>query len=176
MKIVFIVGSLRKQSYNQQLAKALAGRLPDTWQAEFVSCDVPLFSEDRELDPPVSVLDAASLVGGADAVAIISPEYNRSLPGSLKNLIDWLSRPCTDLPLKGKPVGIGGVSTGPIRTAVMQSHLRSILLQVGAEVMPQLTIMLQIGAGMDPDGQFNAETTEFLDKFVESLIGFATSK
>lgn len=176
MKLVIIVGSLRKKSYNMQLAKAVSDRVPEDWQVDYVSCDVPLFSEDLEADPPEVVLKAAEVVGGADAVAVVSPEYNRSLPGPLKNLIDWLSRPSTNLSLRGKPVGIGGVSTGPIRTAVMQSHLRSILLQVGAEVMPHPTIMLQVGSGMDQNGQVTLETADFVDKFVESLIGFAASK
>lgn len=170
MKVALIVGSLRKDSYNLRLAQNIERLLPENAEADYVSVDLPLFSEDIESDPPKSVLDVAETVKSADLVMVISPEYNRSLPGGLKNLLDWLSRPCSDFALDGKVVAIGGMSTGPISTAVMQGHLRSILLQMNARVIGQPTLMMQASRDLDESGQLTPEARDVVTKFVGSAI------
>ena len=90
MKTVFIVGSLRKDSYNRKLTQVLADLMPADWSTDILSVDLPLFSEDIEIDPPKSVMESALAIGEADVVVIVSPEYNRGLPGGLKNLLDWI--------------------------------------------------------------------------------------
>lgn len=173
MKIVLIVGSLRKDSYNLQLARNVEGLLPKGTELEYVSVDLPLFSEDLESNPPQAIVEAAKKVKLADLVMIISPEYNRSIPGGLKNLLDWLSRPCADFALGGKPVAIGGVSTGGVATAVMQSQLRATLLQVGAQVLSQPTLMMQASRDLTTDGKLSPEAGKVTEEFIRKAIDFA---
>lgn len=172
MKIALIVGSLREKSYNQQLADNIVKLAPSDVKFDSVSIDVPLFSEDLEANPPQEVKQAARQVQSADLVLIISPEYNRSVPGGLKNLIDWLSRSSTDFALSEKPVAIGGVSTGGVATAVMQSHLRSILLQINARVLAQPTLMIQAGRDLLDSGTLTDQAQENVSAFLNKAIEF----
>lgn len=173
MKVALVVGSLRKNSYNLQLAKNIVDLAPEGVEFQFINIEMPLFSEDLENNPPKATTEAASQIKKADLVVIISPEYNRSIPGGLKNMLDWLSRPCADFALNGKPVAIGGVSTGGVATAVMQSQLRATLLQVGAHVLPQPTLMMQASRDLTDGGNLSPEAMKAAEEFINKAIDFA---
>lgn len=126
-KIAVVVGSLRKDSYNKKLGLALEKLAKG--KMEFVFVDIgslPLFNQDLESSVPASVTKLKSDIESADGVLFITPEYNRSIPGVLKNAIDWASRPYGKSSWTGKPAAICGTSPGAIGTAVAQNHLRAI--------------------------------------------------
>lgn len=136
-KLAVFVGSLRENSSNGMLAKALEAAAPE---ATFTYIDIsfPLYNEDTETaGMPPEVQSAKEIVEAADGVLFVTPEYNRSVPGVLKNAIDWISRPYGRSSFEGKPVGIVGSSVGPTGTAVAQSDLRHIMLFQNAKVMGQ---------------------------------------
>ena len=171
MKIAIIVGSLRERSYNRKLAEYFAGILPAGVEYDFISVDVPLMNEDLEKNVPEVVTIQAQKARSADAVLIISPEYNRGVPGVLKNLLDWLSRPSVGEPLSGKPGAIAGVSTGAIGTAVMQSHLRGSLSHMGVIVMPMPAVTMTVGTQrLSADGEVLEPSEEFLQKYINEFI------
>src|SRR3954468_567314 len=114
MRVLGVSGSLRQGSHNTRLLRAAAEKLPPG--TEFVEFDglrqIPHYDDDQLLTPPASVEALRDAVRDADAILIATPEYNHSIPGVLKNALDWLSRPLAESPLKGKPVGVVGSSTG----------------------------------------------------------------
>lgn len=170
MKIAIIVGSLRKESYNKKLADVLVKLLPSETEIEYLRLDdVPFMNEDLEDEMPESVQRIAGQVRRADAVLIVSPEYNRGVPAVTKNTIDWLSRPSTGTVLAGKPVAIAGATSGPIRTLVMQSQLRGILAHVGARVMDAPALGVSYPAMADEDGTLHAATEDFARKFAAAF-------
>ena len=135
-RIGYLVGSLSSTSINRQLAEVLVGLAPPQLRfADIPIGGLPLFSPDLEADLPPAVAEFKSAVASCDGLLIVSPEYNRSIPGALKNAIDWGSRPRRDNSFARKPTGIIGASTGQIGTAVMQSSMRSVLSFLDA---PQL--------------------------------------
>lgn len=172
MKIAVIVGSLRRESYNKTLARVLVAKLPSGIEAEYIDlADVPLMNEDLESAVPVAVAAAASQVAESDGVLIVSPEYNRGIPAVTKNIIDWLSRPSTGNPLASKPVAVAGVSSGPIKTLVMQSQLRPVLAHTGAIVMTGPVVGLTIGDdAMTKDGELSERTEEVVEKFIGAFL------
>lgn len=170
MKIAIIVGSLRKESYNHKLAGALVGLMLPEVEAEYLRLDdMPFMNEDLEGEVPQPVLRIAEQVRRADAVLIVSPEYNRGVPAVTKNTIDWLSRPSTGVPLANKPMAIAGATSGPIRTLVMQSQLRGILAHVGARVMDAPALGVSYPAMADEDGTLHAATEDFTRKFAAAF-------
>jgi chromate reductase, NAD(P)H dehydrogenase (quinone) len=127
-KVAVIVGSIRKDSINKTLARALAkladGKLVfDTVQID----DLPLFNQDNEASPSAAVIRMKAQIRAADAILFVTPEHNRSIPAALKNAIDWASRPPKDSAFVGKVGAIIGASRGRISTAVAQSHLKTII-------------------------------------------------
>lgn len=137
-KLAVFVGSLRKSSSNKMLAEALKDSAPEGVEFEYINLRLPLYNEDVETAGiPEEVQKAKKLVEAADGVLFVTPEYNRSVPGVLKNAIDWISRPYGQSSFAGKPVGIVGSSVGPVGTAVAQSDLRHIMLFQGAKIMGQ---------------------------------------
>jgi len=140
MRILAISGSLRRDSHNTKLLRAAADLLPPG--AELVVLDpealraIPHYDEDlREHGEPGSVRSLRDAVNGADAILISTPEYNHSLPGALKNAIDWLSRPIAASPFKGKPVAVVGASTGMFGAVWAQAEARKVLGAVGGDVI-----------------------------------------
>ena len=126
VKIVALVGSLRKESYNGYLAKAMQYRYQDRIDFEIADiASLPFYNQDEELNPPQVVKDFKKKVAEADGVIIITPEYNWSVPGVLKNALDWLSR--VDKVLINKPVMTAGASPTALGTVRCQLHLRQIL-------------------------------------------------
>lgn len=137
-KIAVFVGSLREKSSNKALAKALEAVKPEGVEFDYIDINLPLYSEDIEnAGFPEEVQKVKNTVESADGVLLVTPEYNRSVPGVLKNAIDWISRPYGASSFTDKPVGIVGSSMGPVGTAVAQSDLRSIMLFQGAKVLGQ---------------------------------------
>jgi chromate reductase len=125
MRILGFAGSLRKGSYNRALLRTAVELAPEDAEIEVFELDgFPGFSEDLEDDPPQVVVDFKAKIRAADAILIVTPEYNYSMPGVLKNAIDWASRPYGDNVWDGKPLGIMGASMGMTGTARAQYHLR----------------------------------------------------
>lgn len=127
-KIAVVIGSLRKDSYNKKLAHALEKLAKG--KMEFVFVDIgglPLFNQDLEANPPAAVTKLKNEIESADGVLFVTPEYNRSIPGVLKNAIDWVSRPYGKSSWAGKPAAICGTSPGAVGAAVAQNHLRSVI-------------------------------------------------
>jgi len=153
--IAVIVGSLRKESLNRKLADGLIQLAPQEFSFTRVSIgDLPLYNQDDDDCPADAVIRMKNVVRSASGLLIISPEYNRSIPGVLKNALDHGSRPAGQSVWAGKPAGIIGVSTGAIGTALAQQHLRSILSYLDIPVMRQPEAYLRLREGM-----FNADGT-----------------
>lgn len=138
MKIAVFVGSLQKKSYNRALAHALENVAPDGVEFDYVPIDtVPYFSQDLETDVPAEVKKIRQQVAEADGVLFVTPEYNRGVPGVMKNALDWVSRPYGESAFKRKPLGIVGASATPTGTAVAQAQLRSFAGFLEMQLMGQ---------------------------------------
>ncbi len=146
IRITAIVGSLRKESYNRQLALAAKKVLGDAADFEIMEyADVPLLNQDMEYPPPESVRRARDIVAESDGIWFFTPEYNHSLPGVLKNLIDWLSRPDGEegrRVLSKKPAAFSGISPGSFGTTMAQENIIPLLSLLNVKLMnyPRLTI------------------------------------
>lgn len=169
-RIAVLVGSLRRESFNQQLAAALAKLAPQ--QLEFVPVridDLPLYNQDDDAKPAQPVQRLKSEISGAQGVLFVTPEYNRSIPGVLKNAIDHASRPYGQSAWSGKPAAVIGVSIGAIGTAVAQQHLRNVLAYLDMPTLGQPEMFIQNQPGLfGANGEFGADDTkQFMQKFVE---------
>jgi chromate reductase len=137
MRILGISGSLRRGSHNRKLLRAAAAALPPA--ADLIEwdglADLPAFDEDREKTPAEPVRAFLDLIASADALLIATPEYNASLPGALKNALDWASRPFASSVLRCKPSAVIGASTGPFGAVWAQAELRKVLTASGAHVL-----------------------------------------
>ena len=146
IKIVAIVGSLRQDSYNRQLALEAGRMLEDEAEFEVLEyTDVPLMNQDIEYPAPDAVRRVREIVKSADGIWFFTPEYNHFFSGVLKNLIDWLSRPVSDTEaqvLAGKPAAISGITLGMSGTGIAQDHLVTLISFLNMKVMnkPRLTI------------------------------------
>ena len=170
IEVVGISGSLREKSYNALLLQAAMELAPQGMRIRTASVDLPLFNEDIEQDKPESVVQLRSQIASADAVLIVTPEYNYSVPGVLKNAIDWVSRP-PDQPFNMKPVAIMGASPGRIGTARAQYHLRQIMVCLNAAVLNKPEVM--VGGVMklfDDNGRLTDDSTrEHVAKLLVAL-------
>jgi len=177
MKVLGISGSLRKGSWNTSVLRAAQGLAPDGMTIEIGEIgDIPLYNEDvRAAGLPPSVQRFRNQIAAADALLIVSPEYNFSVPGVLKNAIDWASRP-PDQPFNDKPVAIMGASGGPVGTARMQYDLRKILGGIGALLLAKPEVFIgQAGTKIDADGKLTDETTKnFIRQELEALAAWTT--
>lgn len=178
INILAIVGSLRKDSYNRQLAlaaKELIGGRVDFTLLEYQ--DIPLMNQDIEYPAPDAVKRVRDVVKSADGIWFFTPEYNHFFPGVLKNLIDWLSRPISDKEqqvLAGKPAAISGISPGMSGTGLAQDHLVTLISFLNMDVMnaPRLIIpnaMQQV----DNQGKLTLKTSyPYLEKQADAFINF----
>lgn len=179
LKITVLIGSLRQGSYNLQLAQTMKERYINKIDLEIADIrSLPFFDQDIELNPPQVVQELLGKVATADGVFIITPEYNWSVPGVLKNAIDWLSR--LDKVLIGKPVLTAGVSPGMMGTIRAQLHLREILASPGiqAKLLPPAGNEIYISsAGLKFDETtsrlVDESTLRFIDRVMEKFIEFA---
>lgn len=171
--VAVLVGSLRSGSLNRRLARALEKAAPRGWSFSYPEfAELPPYNQDASDPLPESVAKLKSELADADAIIFVTPEYNRSVPGALKNAIDWASRPSADNPLAGKPTLVSGTSPGNISTAVAQQHLRVILGYLDAPVMgqPEVFIRFQPEDLIDEDGNVSAQSTrEFLSEVMSSF-------
>src|SRR6478752_1135985 len=127
-KIAVVVGSIRRESFNQQLAQALAKMAPQGFEFAFSRIDdLPLYNQDDDKAQAPSVLRLKGELTAAQGVLFVTPEYNRSIPGVLKNAIDHASRPYGQSAWNGKPAGIVGITPGTMGTSMAQQHLRNVL-------------------------------------------------
>lgn len=170
--VAVIVGSLRKASINKMLARAVAEEGKDLFTFNFLPIDdVPLFNQDLEDNPPAPVVRMREAIMASDVVLFVTPEYNRGIPGVMKNLTDWASRPYGKHSLMGKPAAIMGASQGGVGTAVAQSQMRSLLTQVTMPLVRQPELYITIRPGMiGEDGAFSDESTKkFMRGFLEGM-------
>ena len=171
IEVVGLSGSLRRNSYNTALLQAAMELVPDGMLIKPVPIDLPLYNEDiREHGYPASVEKLRSQIARADAVLIATPEYNYSVPGVLKNAIDWVSRP-PDQPFEKKPVAIMGASPGRIGTARAQYHLRQSFVFLNSAVLNKPEIMVGGAANIfDHNGRLTDESTrEYVKRLLEAL-------
>jgi len=176
MKIVAIVGSISEKSNNRKLSQFIKERYKDKFEIEVLSLkNIPMYNEDNELDPPPVVKEIKSKIKESDGVLIVTPEYNHSIPGVLKNALDWFSR--VDRVMVNKPTMIVGASMGALGTVKAQIHLRQILNSggVAALTLPGNEVLIgSIQDKVDEKGNLNDESTiKFLDKVVENFVVWA---
>ncbi|SRR6266550_4436361 len=137
VRVLGISGSLRRDSHNTELLRAAATLLPSGVEFELYDGlrDIPPYDEDHDQRGDAAVVRLKERIAAADAVLFATPEYNHSIPGHLKNALDWVSRPLADTPLKGKPVAVIGASTGMFGAVWAQAELRKVLAAIGAKVI-----------------------------------------
>lgn len=159
LDIGVIVGSLRKASYNRKVFQNSQALTPDGLVLREIPIgDLPLFNQEIQDDPTPPVSEFWDSVRRADAILFISPEYNYSIPGLVKNAFDWASRPPSSPPIFGKPAGILGASTGRSGTMRMQLHMRQVLPALGMPVMPKPEVFIMSVADLvDDDGYLHDE-------------------
>jgi len=173
IRILVIAGSLRRESYNRSALRAAAELAPKGVTVEIFDLDgIPGFNQDDERNPPGKVVELKKQVRGADAILIVTPEYNYSVPGVLKNAIDWASRPYGESAWDGKPAAIMGVSPGNIGTARMQYHLRQVMVFLNMFPLNRPEVMIGKAAEkFDENGNLTDEQTrEFIGKMLVSLV------
>lgn len=171
----YFVGSLASQSINRKLAQALVKLAPsDLVMKEIPIRDLPLYSYDYDKDFPPVAKALKDAIAGVDAVIFVTPEYNRSIPGALKNAIDWASRPWGQNSFARKPSAVLGTSPGKIGTAVAQQHLRSILSFCNSPQMNAIEAYLEFTPNLidDAGNVTNASTEEFLRNYMKEFAGF----
>lgn len=171
-KVGYIVGSLAKGSINRQLAGALAKlAVPQLELVEIPIRDLPLYNYDYDADFPAVARAFKQAIADVDAVLFVTPEYNRSIPGALKNAIDWASRPWGKNSFARKPSGVIGTSPGAIGTAVAQAQLRGMLCFCNSPLMNTLEAYIQFHPGLiAEDGAITSESTaEFLTSYMKEL-------
>jgi chromate reductase len=176
LRICVIVGSLRAGSFNRRLVDGLLA-LPEAQAHSFVHADIgvlPLYNQDQDAAPPETVVALRDLVRSCDAVLFATPEYNRSIPGVLKNAIDHGSRPYGQSVWAGRPAGVVGASIGQIGTALAQAHLRSVLAYLDMPVLDQPEAYIQWKDGLVADDGTIAEgSREFLAGWMRAFLEFA---
>lgn len=155
-KVAIVVGSLRKTSVNRRLAQAIARQAAPKLDMQIVEIDqVPLYNQDLEANLPAPVVAFKDAIAAADAVLIVTPEYNRGMPGVLKNAIDWGSRPPGQSVWRGKPGAIAGSSPGALGTGAAQVEARNVLTAIDVAVMglPQIYFVHR-DEHFTPEGDF----------------------
>jgi len=168
-RIAVIVGSLRKDSFNRHLADALVKLAPPEFSFSRVEIgDLPLYNQDDDEHPAEPVLRMKKEITGAHGILIVTPEYNRSIPGVLKNALDHGSRPTGRSVWANKPAGIIGVSPGNSGTAMCQQHLRNVLSYLDVPVMRQPEAYLQMRDGMfDNAGNIGPGSRQYLQNWMD---------
>ena len=171
-QITVIVGSLRKDSFNRKLANAIAKLAPPEFSFKQVQIsDLPLYNQDDDANPAESVKRLKNEIRNAHGVLFVTPEYNRSIPGVLKNAIDHGARPYGQSVWAGKPAGVIGVSVGAIGTALAQQHLRNILAYLDMPTLGQPEAFIQMKEGLfDESGNIGASSKQFLQNWMDRYV------
>jgi chromate reductase, NAD(P)H dehydrogenase (quinone) len=176
MRILGLSGSLRRDSHNSRLLRGAGSLLP--FGAELVVFDqlgaIPPYNEDEEHDAPPAVAALRAAIAEADAVLIATPEYNGSIPGVLKNALDWASRPVATTPLRGKPAAVLGASTGLFGAVWAQAETRKVLSTIGAQVVDRELPIGQVEEALGPDGlPLDRDAVEHLSATLDELVELA---
>jgi chromate reductase len=175
-QVAVLVGSLRRESINRKLATAMTRLAPSSLAFSHVGLEeLPMYNADLEVDRPVGVHRFTGACALADAVFMVMPEYNRSLPAVLKNAIDWGSKPSDKNVWRDKPIAMSGTSPGAIGTGIGQQHLRMILGALGAAVLGgEAYISFKPGL-LDAEGNFAEEATRnFVSAYMARFAAFTT--
>ena len=173
VRILGIAGSLRRESYNRGALRAAQQLIPEGATLDVFELDgIPGFNQDKEQNPPEKVAELKRRIVEADAILFVTPEYNYSIPGVLKNAIDWASRPYGESAWNGKPAAIMGASIGGIATARAQYHLRQIMVFLNMFPLNQPEVMIGNAAErFDAQGNLTDDTTkEYIRKLLENLV------
>jgi len=174
-QIGYVIGSLRKDSWNRKLANALIKLAPPDFNfKELRIGDLPLYDQDDDRSQAPEVQRLKSELRAVDAVMFVTPEYNRSIPGVLKNALDHASRPYGHSAWTGKPAGVIGASPGAISTAVAQLHLRTILAYLDMPTLGQPEAYIHVRDGFfDEAGNIaNAESRKFLHGWMDKYVAW----
>jgi chromate reductase len=172
--IAVVVGSLRRDSFNRKLATAVTKLAPQEFSFKQVQIDdLPLYNQDDDANPAEPVKRLKSEVKAARGVIFVTAEYNRSIPGVLKNAIDHASRPYGQSVWAGKPAGVLGVSVGAIGTAVAQQHLRNVLAYLDMPALGQPECFIQAKEGLfDAQGNIGSDSRKFLQGWVDRYVAW----
>jgi chromate reductase len=176
-KIFGFAGSLRKDSYNKAILRAASELLPEGCELEMFDLEgIPPFNQDLERHPTERVKEFKEKIKAADALLIATPEYNYSVPGVLKNAIDWGSRPYGQNSFDDKPVAIMGASGGPIATSRAQYHLRQSCVFLNMHPLNKPEVMVNVTDKFDAEGRLTDEKTrEFIRTLLVNLVAWANS-
>lgn len=175
IRILGIAGSLRRESYNRAVLRAATKLVPEGAVLEtFELDDIPLFNQDEDQNPPAKVVELKQKIREADAILFVTPEYNYSVPGVLKNAIDWASRPYGDSAWNGKPAAIMGATVGALGTARAQYHLRQIMVFLNMFPINQPEVMIGNAATrFDQEGNLTDEATQkFIRQLLQNLVAW----
>lgn len=173
-QIAVVVGSLRKDSLNRRLADALEKLAPADFSLRQVQInDLPLYNQDDDANPVASVKRLKAEIKAAQGVIFVTPEYNRSIPGVLKNVLDHASRPYGQSVWAGKPAGVLGASVGAMGTAMAQQHLRNILSYLNMPMLGQPeAFMYAKDDFFDAEGNLSASNKAFLQKWMDQYVAW----
>ncbi|XHS77945.1 NADPH-dependent FMN reductase [Burkholderiaceae bacterium UC74_6] len=174
LKIAVIVGSLRRDSNNRKLARALEALVPSDVVFKHVDIGkLPLYSQDDDDHPAPPVVTLRDDIRACQGVMFVTAEYNRSVPGVLKNALDHGSRPYGQSVWEGKPAGVIGVSVGAIGTALAQAHLRQILAYLDMPTLGQPEVFLKMSEGLiDKDGHVAPDSKKFLQGWMDKFLAW----
>ncbi len=172
--IAVIVGSLRKDSFNRKLAAAVAQLMPAEFSLRHLQIDdLPLYNQDHDEHQADGVKRLKAEILAAQGLLFVTPEYNRSIPGVLKNAIDHASRPPAQNVWRGKPAGVLGVSIGAIGTALAQQHLRNVLAYLDIPTLAQPEAFIQLKDGLfDANGTIGAGSRQFLQNWTDRYVAW----
>ena len=175
-RIAVIVGSLRRESLNRKLATALCRLGPEAFEfTQLEIGDLPLYNQDDDANQHANVQRLKRELSQSHGVLFVTPEYNRSMPGVLKNAIDHASRPYGKSAWAGRPAGVIGISVGSIGTAVAQQHLRNTLAYLDMPTLGQPEAFLHAKEGFfDADGNIGEGSRDFLRKWMDSYVAWIT--
>ncbi len=171
-QIAVVVGSLRRDSFNRQLAKAIVKLAPPEFEFTQVQIgDLPLYNQDDDATPHETVKRLKGEIAAAQGLLFVTPEYNRSISGVLKNALDHASRPYGQNAWAGKPAGVLGVSVGAIGTSMAQQHLRNILAYLDVPTMGQPEAFIQAKDGLfDSMGNIGQDSLQFMQTWIDQYV------
>ena len=174
LRIGVLVGSLRKESINRKLAAAIEKLAPQDFEFTALRIDdLPLYNQDDDANPSSAAKRLKAEIGMTQGLLIVTPEYNRSIPGVLKNALDHASRPYGKNAWAGKPTGVIGTSTGKAGTALAQQHLRNVLAYLDVPTLAQPEAFVQMTDGFfDADGGVGEASRGFVQKWVDKWVEF----
>ncbi len=179
MKVLGLSGSLRRDSHNTRLLRGAGSLLGQQDELQIFErlAEIPPYSEDDEQQAPPAVVALKAAIAGADAVLVATPEYNSSIPGALKNALDWVSRPIADTPLRGKPAAVMGASTGLFGAVWAQAELRKVLSTIGAQVVDRELPIGGADEALGADGRpLEHEALEQLSATLDELLELAGAR